>query len=80
MSQNIANTSLPTPTTTQDWTAVLEEAIQSASDDDKETANAKYAESHEKVEAECQEQECQEKEEHVYTVDLETKFYEALSN
>ncbi|KAI6028241.1 hypothetical protein EDC04DRAFT_2605720 [Pisolithus marmoratus] len=42
MSQNIANTSLPTPTATQDWTAILEEAIQSASDDDKETANAKY--------------------------------------
>ncbi|KAI6039696.1 hypothetical protein EDC04DRAFT_2602984 [Pisolithus marmoratus] len=44
MSQNVANTSLPTPATTQDWTTIPEEAIQSASDDNKETANMKYAE------------------------------------
>ncbi|KAI5992336.1 hypothetical protein EDC04DRAFT_2613659 [Pisolithus marmoratus] len=95
MSQNIANTSLPTPTATQDWTAVLDEAIQSASKDDQETADAKYAEhqcqkrvkkehkvadeaaAHERVaqaEVERWERECQEKEEHSYTVNSETKW------
>ncbi|KAI5980375.1 hypothetical protein EDC04DRAFT_2618805 [Pisolithus marmoratus] len=44
MSQNVANTSLPTPTTTQDWSAILDEAIQLASDNDKETADAKQSE------------------------------------
>ncbi|KAI6000434.1 hypothetical protein EDC04DRAFT_2610306 [Pisolithus marmoratus] len=44
MSQNIASTALPTPATTQDWSIVLDKAIQSASDDDKETTDAKYAE------------------------------------
>ncbi|KAI5985323.1 hypothetical protein EDC04DRAFT_2615412 [Pisolithus marmoratus] len=43
MSQNIANTGLPTPTATQDWTAVPDEAIQSASEDEQETADMKYA-------------------------------------
>ncbi|KAI6038951.1 hypothetical protein EDC04DRAFT_2603460 [Pisolithus marmoratus] len=43
MSQNIANTSLPTPTATQDWTAVPDEAIQSTSEDEQETADMKYA-------------------------------------
>ncbi|KAI6006364.1 hypothetical protein EDC04DRAFT_2611518 [Pisolithus marmoratus] len=43
MSQNVVNTGLPTPATTQDWTTVLDKAIQSASNDDKETADAKYA-------------------------------------
>ncbi|KAI6046543.1 hypothetical protein EDC04DRAFT_2597985 [Pisolithus marmoratus] len=44
MSQNIINTGLPTPATMQDWTIVLEEAIQLASEDDQETADVKYAE------------------------------------
>ncbi|KAI6039293.1 hypothetical protein EDC04DRAFT_2603280 [Pisolithus marmoratus] len=43
MSQNITNTGMPTPTTTQDWTAIPDEAIQLASDNDKETANAECA-------------------------------------
>ncbi|KAI6045903.1 hypothetical protein EDC04DRAFT_2598479 [Pisolithus marmoratus] len=43
MSQNIANTGLPTPTAIQDWTIVPDEDIQLASDDNKETADAKYA-------------------------------------
>ncbi|KAI6044042.1 hypothetical protein EDC04DRAFT_2599651 [Pisolithus marmoratus] len=43
MSQNVANTGLPTPAATQDWTTILEEAIQLASDNDKETADVKYA-------------------------------------
>ncbi|KAI6009099.1 hypothetical protein EDC04DRAFT_2610739 [Pisolithus marmoratus] len=44
MSQNIANTGLPTPTTTQDWTTVPDKAILSASKDDQATADVKYAE------------------------------------
>ncbi|KAI6013842.1 hypothetical protein EDC04DRAFT_2609162 [Pisolithus marmoratus] len=55
MSQNITNTGLPTPATTQDWTTVLDKAIQSASEDDQETANVKYAECqhHKRVKKEC---------------------------
>ncbi|KAI6037748.1 hypothetical protein EDC04DRAFT_2604528 [Pisolithus marmoratus] len=93
MSQNIANTSLPTPTTTQDWTTTPEEAIQSASEDDQETANVKYAkcQCHKQVKKECKaaeevaacervEAEHQDREECSYAVNSETKFYEALSN
>ncbi|KAI6046208.1 hypothetical protein EDC04DRAFT_3016405 [Pisolithus marmoratus] len=43
MSQSTANTGLPTPTTTQDWTIIPDEVIQSASKDDKETADMNYA-------------------------------------
>ncbi|KAI6039368.1 hypothetical protein EDC04DRAFT_2603232 [Pisolithus marmoratus] len=78
MSQNITNTGLPTPTATQDWTAILDKAIQLASEDNQETANVKYTEhQHQKqVKKECKaaeeaaeqarvaqaEVECQEKE------------------
>ncbi|KAI6028255.1 hypothetical protein EDC04DRAFT_2605731 [Pisolithus marmoratus] len=44
MSQNITNTGLPTPAATQDWTTVPDKAIQSASKDEQEIADVKYAE------------------------------------
>ncbi|KAI5981148.1 hypothetical protein EDC04DRAFT_2617614 [Pisolithus marmoratus] len=44
MSQNVTNTGLPTPTATQDWTAVPDKAIQSASEDEQEIADMKYTE------------------------------------
>ncbi|KAI6024426.1 hypothetical protein EDC04DRAFT_2900080 [Pisolithus marmoratus] len=90
MSQNIASTSLPTPTTTQDWTVTLDEAIQLVSEDDQETANTKYAKHQcwKQVKKECKaaeevaehEKAAWEKEECLYAVDLETEFYEVLSN
>ncbi|KAI6013508.1 hypothetical protein EDC04DRAFT_2609314 [Pisolithus marmoratus] len=43
MSQNIANTGLPTPAATQDWSATPDEALQLASEDKQEIANAKQS-------------------------------------
>ncbi|KAI5988427.1 hypothetical protein EDD15DRAFT_2199061 [Pisolithus albus] len=44
MSQYAANTGLPPASAILDWTAVPDEAIQSASDDDQQVADAKFAE------------------------------------
>ncbi|KAI6043635.1 hypothetical protein EDC04DRAFT_2600086 [Pisolithus marmoratus] len=87
MSQNIANTGLPTPAATQDWTTVLDEAIQSASHDDKKTADTKKeckaaeeAAACERAEAECWEKEHWDRKECSYAMDLEMEYYEALLN
>ncbi|KAI6035865.1 hypothetical protein EDC04DRAFT_2897522 [Pisolithus marmoratus] len=82
MSQNVANTSLPTPAATQDWTTILDKAILSASEDDQATADVKKehkaaeeAAAHERVETECQDQE-----ECLYAMDSEMEYYKVLSN
>ncbi|KAI6023475.1 hypothetical protein EDC04DRAFT_2606630 [Pisolithus marmoratus] len=76
MLQNIANTGLPTPTATQDWTTVPDEAIQLASDDDKESADVKYAEHQcwKQVKKECKAAE--EASEHVRVAQVEAEHWE----
>ncbi|KAI6011322.1 hypothetical protein PISMIDRAFT_9075 [Pisolithus microcarpus 441] len=67
MPQSTAHTGLPATTANHNWTTVPDEAIQSASEDDQETADAKFSErQHWKKEAKClakEEAKCREREE-----------------
>ncbi|KAI6000019.1 hypothetical protein EDD15DRAFT_2362583 [Pisolithus albus] len=76
MSQYAANTGLPPASAILDWTAVPDEAIQSASDDDQQVADAKFAECQRRkrlqreqkaAAAECREREEAERREHEET-------------